>query len=174
MGRSSSILRSSGRESAQIPPKSASITSAARATPDPRSSASTQWREGQRHEPVRARAVLIEVRYPLTCGRLRVRGHPTLHKETGPKAACKCRCSPRNQPSRRPRRRRMREQGGKSTGPTRTPVVSIRHHRADGSGARKRIETASTSSAMFPAALCYTKIVPVDEVVHAHALLPRG
>lgn len=36
----------------------------------------------------------------------------------------------------------------------------------DGSGARKRLETAFNDfRQLFPAALCYTKIVPVDEVV---------
>ena len=42
-----------------------------------------------------------------------------------------------------------------------TPIVVN-----DGSAARKRIEAAFDEfRQMFPAALCYTKIVPVDEVV---------
>ena len=42
-----------------------------------------------------------------------------------------------------------------------TPIVVN-----DGSAARKRIEAALDEfRQIFPAALCYTKIVPVDEVV---------
>ena len=60
------------------------------------------------------------------------------------------------------------EQGGKSTWSdgerpvvSDTPIIVM-----DGSAARKRIETALDEFRhLFPAALCYTKIVPVDEVV---------
>ncbi len=60
------------------------------------------------------------------------------------------------------------EQGGKSTwSDGERPVVSDSPIIVmDGSAARKRIETALDEfRQLFPAALCYTKIVPVDEVV---------
>ena len=62
----------------------------------------------------------------------------------------------------------VREQGGKSTwSDGERPVVSDSPIIvADGSLARKRIEAAFDDfRELFPAALCYTKIVPVDEVV---------
>jgi hypothetical protein len=62
----------------------------------------------------------------------------------------------------------VKEQGGKSTwSDGERPVVSdspilVR----SGSSARRRVETALDEfRQLFPAALCYTKIVPVDEVV---------
>ena len=61
-----------------------------------------------------------------------------------------------------------REQGGKSTwSDGERPVVSDSPILvADGSAARRRIEAALEEfRQLFPAALCYTKIVPVDEVV---------
>ena len=60
------------------------------------------------------------------------------------------------------------EQGGKSTwSDGERPVVSDSPIIVmDGSAARKRIESAlDVFRQLFPAALCYTKIVPVDEVV---------
>jgi hypothetical protein len=60
------------------------------------------------------------------------------------------------------------EQGGKSTwSDGERPVVSDSPILVtDGSAARQRIETALDEfRQLFPAALCYTKIVPVDEVV---------
>ncbi len=60
------------------------------------------------------------------------------------------------------------EQGGKSTwSDGERPVVSDSPIIVmDGSATRKRIESAlDTFRQLFPAALCYTKIVPVDEVV---------
>ncbi len=60
------------------------------------------------------------------------------------------------------------EQGGKSTwSDGERPVVSDSPILVtDGSAARKRIEAALDEfRQLFPAALCYTKIVPVDEVV---------
>jgi hypothetical protein len=60
------------------------------------------------------------------------------------------------------------EQGGKSTwSDGERPVVSDSPILvADGSAARRRIEGALEEFRnLFPAALCYTKIVPVDEVV---------
>ena len=62
----------------------------------------------------------------------------------------------------------MSEQGGKSTwSDGERPVVSDSPIIVnDGSAARKRIEAALDEfRQLFPAALCYTKIVPVDEVV---------
>ena len=62
----------------------------------------------------------------------------------------------------------VKEQGGKSTwSDGERPVVSDSPIIvSDGSAARKRIETAFDEfRQLFPAALCYTKIVPVDEVV---------
>ena len=61
-----------------------------------------------------------------------------------------------------------KEQGGKSTwSDGERPVVSDSPiFVTDGSAARKRIEAAFEEfRQLFPAALCYTKIVPVDEVV---------
>ena len=61
-----------------------------------------------------------------------------------------------------------REQGGKSTwSDGERPVVSDSPILVtDGSAARRRIESALDEfRQLFPAALCYTKIVPVDEVV---------
>ncbi len=61
-----------------------------------------------------------------------------------------------------------KEQGGKSTwSDGERPVISDSPILVnDGSAARKRIETALDEfRQLFPAALCYTKIVPVDEVV---------
>jgi hypothetical protein len=62
----------------------------------------------------------------------------------------------------------VKEQGGKSTWSdgerpvvSDTPILVV-----DGSAARQRIEGALDEfRQLFPAALCYTKIVPVDEVV---------
>jgi len=62
----------------------------------------------------------------------------------------------------------VREQGGKSTwSDGELPVISDSPILAnDGSAARKRIEAAFDEfRQLFPAALCYTQIVPVDEVV---------
>ena len=61
-----------------------------------------------------------------------------------------------------------REQGGKSTwSDGERPVVSDAPILVtDGSATRQRVENAfSLFRQLFPAALCYTKIVPVDEVV---------
>lgn len=61
-----------------------------------------------------------------------------------------------------------REQGGKSTwSDGERPVVSDSPIIvADGGAARQRVEAALDEfRQLFPAALCYTKIVPVDEVV---------
>ena len=62
----------------------------------------------------------------------------------------------------------VKEQGGKSTwSDGERPVVSESPIIvSDGSAARRRIEKALDEfRQLFPAALCYTKIVPVDEVV---------
>ncbi|MBI3415897.1 MAG: DUF1592 domain-containing protein [Verrucomicrobia bacterium] len=170
----SSILRSSGRESAQTSP----TESQSRLT-----SAATQWgldpalfgkhpngaKVSATSLCVRAPSV-IEVRLPADL----VEGCEfvstgALHKETGVEGSVQMQVLT-TKPAGAPglAAGSSREQGGKSTwSDGERPVVSDSPIIvSDGSATRKRIETALDDfRQLFPAALCYTKIVPVDEVV---------
>jgi hypothetical protein len=93
----------------------------------------------------------------------------TLHRETGAEGSVQMRvltAKPSSMPGLAAGG--IREQGGKSTwSDGERPVVSESPVIVcDGSAARKRVEAALDEfRQLFPAALCYTKIVPVDEVV---------
>ncbi len=118
---------------------------------------------------VRAPSV-IEVRLPADLvegGELVVTG--ALHKETGAEGSVQMQVLT-SKPAGAPglAAGAVREQGGKSTwSDGERPVVSDSPILVnEGSAARKRIETGLDEfRQLFPAALCYTKIVPVDEVV---------
>ena len=93
----------------------------------------------------------------------------TLHKETGAEGSVQMQVLT-TRPASSPGLAAgvVTEQGGKSTwSDGERPVVSDSPILVmDGSPARKRIEAALDEfRQLFPAALCYTKIVPVDEVV---------
>ena len=92
----------------------------------------------------------------------------TLHKETGAEGSVQMHASLTKPASVGLTAGAVKEQGGKSTwSDGERPVVSDSPILVtDGSAARKRIEGAFDDfRQLFPAALCYTKIVPVDEVV---------
>ncbi|MBI3851634.1 MAG: DUF1592 domain-containing protein [Verrucomicrobia bacterium] len=170
----SSILRSSGRESAQTSSKEnqSRLTSAA-----------TEWGldpalfgkhpNGAALSPsslcVQAPSV-VEVRLPADfvegCEFLAT---GTLHRETGAEGSVQMQVLT-TKPSATPGLAAggVKEQGGKSTwSDGERPAVSDSPVLVtDGSATRKRIEAALDEfRQVFPAALCYTKIVPVDEVV---------
>ena len=93
----------------------------------------------------------------------------TLHKETGAEGSVQMQVLT-TKPAAAPGLAAgvVTEQGGKSTwSDGERPVISDSPIIVmDGSAARKRIEAALDEfRQLFPAALCYTKIVPVDEVV---------
>ncbi len=117
---------------------------------------------------VRAPSV-IEVRLPagLAEGREFV-ATTTLHKETGREGSVQMQVLTTKPAAFGLTAGVVKEQGGKSTwSDGERPVVSDSPILvADGSAARQRIEAALDEfRRLFPAALCYTKIVPVDEVV---------
>ncbi len=117
---------------------------------------------------VRAPSV-IKVRLPsyLVEGREFV-ATTTLHKETGREGTVQMQVLTTKPASLGLAAGVAKEQGGKSTwSDGERPVVSDSPILvAEGSAARKRIEGAFEEfRQLFPAALCYTKIVPVDEVV---------
>ena len=92
-----------------------------------------------------------------------------LHKETGAEGSVQMQVLT-SKPAANPRLTAgsSREQGGKSTwSDGERPVVSDSPIIVtDGSATKKRIDAALHEfRQLFPAALCYTKIVPVDEVV---------
>lgn len=92
----------------------------------------------------------------------------TLHKETGREGSVQMQALTTKPAALGLTAGSVKEQGGKSTwSDGERPVVSDTPILvADGSAARKRIEAALDEfRQLFPAALCYTKIVPVDEVV---------
>ena len=117
---------------------------------------------------VRAPSV-IEVRLPADLAEgCELVATATLHKETGAEGSVQMQVL-----ATRPATLELtvgvsKEQGGKSTwSDGERPVISEAPIIvSDGSAARKRIETGLDEfRQLFPAALCYTKIVPVDEVV---------
>lgn len=92
----------------------------------------------------------------------------TLHKETGREGSVQMQALTTKPAAFGLTAGAVTEQGGKSTwSDGERPVVSDSPILVtDGSAARKRIEAALDEfRQLFPAALCYTKIVPVDEVV---------
>ncbi len=92
----------------------------------------------------------------------------SLHKETGAEGSVQMHASLTKPASVGLAAGAFKEQGGKRTwSDGERPVVSDSPILVtDGSAARKRIEAGLDDfRQLFPAALCYTKIVPVDEVV---------
>jgi len=92
----------------------------------------------------------------------------TLHKETGAEGSVQMQAVTTKPATLGLAAGAARELGGKSTwSDGERPIVSDSPILArEGSSARKRIEGAFDDfRRLFPAALCYTKIVPVDEVV---------
>lgn len=170
----SSILRTSGREATQTPEKESQsrLTSAAMSfglDPALFGKHPNGAMVGAGSLCVRAPSV-IEVRLPADL----VEGcefvtKGTLHKETGAEGSVQMQVlATKPAVALGLAAGAVREQGGKSTwSDGERPVVSDSPIIVlDGSAARKRIETALDEfRQLFPAALCYTKIVPVDEVV---------
>ncbi len=117
---------------------------------------------------VRAPAV-IEVRLPADLAEgCEFVATATLHKETGREGSVQMQALTTKPAASDLTAGTVTEQGGKSTwSDGERPVVSDSPILvSDGSAARKRIEAALDAfRQLFPAALCYTKIVPVDEVV---------
>ncbi len=92
----------------------------------------------------------------------------TLHKETGREGSVQMQALTTKPVAFGLTAGAVKEQGGKSTwSDGERPVISDSPILVtEGSDARKRIEAALDEfRQLFPAALCYTKIVPVDEVV---------
>ncbi len=169
----SSVMRSSGRESAQV---SAGHDYSRLTT------AATSWGVDPglfgKHPSgsavdakdlcVRAPSV-IEVRLPADLAEgCEFVATATLHRETGREGSVQMQALTTKPAAFGLTAGSVKEQGGKSTwSDGERPVVSDSSILvAEGSAARKRIEAALDEfRQLFPAALCYTKIVPVDEVV---------
>ena len=169
----SSVLRSSGRESTQ----NSSAVDQSRLT-----SAATIWgvepglfgkhpngsAVDAKNLCVRAPSV-IEVRLPADLAEgCEFVATAMLHKETGREGSVQMQALTTKPAAIGLTAGSVKEQGGKSTwSDGERPVVSDSPILvAEGSAARKRIEAALDEfRQLFPAALCYTKIVPVDEVV---------
>ncbi len=169
----SSVLRSSGRESTQ----NSSAVDQSRLT-----LAATVWgvepglfgkhpngsAVDAKNLCVRAPSV-IEVRLPADLAEgCEFVATATLHKETGREGSVQMQALTTRPAAIGLTAGSVKEQGGKSTwSDGERPVVSDSPILvAEGSAARKRIEAALDEfRQLFPAALCYTKIVPVDEVV---------
>lgn len=161
----SSVLRSSGRESAQI-----SLSAATKWGVEP--ALFGMHPNGSvvdaKNLCVRAPSV-IEVRLPADLAEgCEFVATATLHKDTGREGSVQMQALTTKPAAFGLTAGAVKEQGGKSTwSDGERPVVSDSPILvADGSAARKRIEAALDEfRQLFPAALCYTKIVPVDEVV---------
>ncbi len=169
----SSILRSNGRESAQTSRDGdqSRLTSAATSWGlDP-----TLFGKHPNGAKVDATSLCVrapsisEVRLPadLADG-CELVATATLHQETGHEGSVQLQVLTTRPASVALSAGAVKEQGGKSTwSDGERPVVSDSPILVkDSSAARRRIEAALEEfRQLFPAALCYTKIVPVDEVV---------
>jgi hypothetical protein len=165
----SSVLRSGGRQEISSDPSLATSTPTSYGLPP---TLFGKHPDGSvvdaKNLCVRAPSV-IEVRLPADLAEgCEFVATATLHKETGREGSVQMQALTTKPAAFGLTAGAVKEQGGKSTwSDGERPVVSDSPILvAEGSAARKRIEAALDEfRQLFPAALCYTKIVPVDEVV---------